>query len=296
MNAAAGFERFSGGIEDAMRWILATCVLIALGASVQGEAPPKPYGLVVYKLGERYATDEKAGETIDSLAAYLAKQITGADFKRLGVRNKPDDALKLFKDDKNPVALAIVSPGFYFAHKTDLKLTTIAEAQRGGKDGEQYTLIGATEIKEYPAGKKIATNMTADLDWLNKAVLRAPEGAKQVEWVQYDNLTDAAYEIIDEEDGAPDFVLVDRVTLDVFAKDSDLKMLKHGLASELLPQDLVVEVDGRLGDHRDAVKKTLAALSDSDEGKKLGESLQSPKFPAPDDKRIEKVSKWYEAK
>jgi hypothetical protein len=285
-----------GRFEDAVRWLLATCLLIALGASVQGEAPPKSCGLVVYKLGERYATDEKAGETIDSFAAYLDKQVAGADFKRIGIRNKPDEALKLFKDESSPVAIAIVSPGFYFAHKSDLKLTAIAEAQRGGKDGEQYTLIGAAEMKEYPAGKKIATSMTADLDWLNKAVLRAPEGAKPVEWVQYDNLTDAAYEIIDEEDGAPDFVLADRVTLDVFAKDSDLKTLKQGLASELLPQDLVVEVDGRLGDQREALKKTLAALSDSDEGKKLGESLQSPKFPAPDDKRIEKVSKWYEAK
>ena len=279
-----------------MRWILATCVLVALGTAVVGQDAREPHGLVVYKLGERYATDEKAGETIDSLASYLDKQVAGADFKRVGVRNKPDEALKLFKDESSPVAVAIVSPGFYFKHKADLKLTAIAEAQRGGKDGEQYTLVGTTEMKEYPAGKKVATSMTADLDWLNKAVLRAPADAKPVEWVQYDNLTDAAYEIIDKEDGAPDFVLVDRTTLDVFAKDADLKALKKGLTSELLPQDVVVEVDGRLGDHRDALKKTLGALSDNEEGKKLGENLQSPKFPAPDDKRIEKVSQWYEAK
>lgn len=277
-----------------MRWSITACLLVALAAGAVAQAP-KSHGLVIYKLGERYATDEKAGETIDGFTDYLDKQ-TGADFKRVGVRNTPAEALKLLKDEKNPVAVAIVSPGFYFTNKDALKLTAIAEAQRGGKDGEQYTLVGATEVKEYPAGKKVATSMIADLDWLNKAVLCAPEGAKPVEWVQYDNLSDAAYEIIDEEDGAPDFVLVDRVTLDVFAKDADLKTLKKGLLSELLPQDLVVEVDGRLGETRDALKKTLGALSDSDAGKKIGENLQSPKFPAPDQSRIDKVAKWYESK
>jgi len=138
--------------------------------------------------------------------------------------------------------------------------------------------------------------MTADPDWLNKAVLRAPQGAKPVEWVQYDNLSDAGYEIIDEEEGAPDFVLVDRATRDIFTKDDDLKQLKAGLQSEMLPQDLVVELDGRLGNLREDLKKTLAGLSDSDEGKKLGESLQSPKFPAPDEERLKKVAKWYESK
>ncbi|MCA8916332.1 MAG: hypothetical protein KDB90_13060 [Planctomycetes bacterium] len=279
------------------RWTTAIAVLIIAVACVNAEDAAKAeFGLVVYKLGEKYATDDKAGETIDSLADYLDKNVAGADFTRLGVRNKPADALKLFADEKKPVGVAIVSPGFYFSHKADLKLTALAEAQRGGKDGEQYSLVGAAEMKEYPAGKKVATSMTADLDWLNKAVLRAPEGAKPIEWVQYDNLADAGYEIIDKEDGAPDFVLVDRATLEIFAKDSDLKSLKTGLQSELLPQDLVVEVDGRLGDKRADLKKVLGALDQNEAGKKLGENLQSPKFPAPVDARLEKVAKWYDTK
>ncbi|MCA8910843.1 MAG: hypothetical protein KDB82_04010, partial [Planctomycetes bacterium] len=115
-------------------------------------------------------------------------------------------------------------------------------------------------------------------------------------WVQYDNLLDAGYEIIDEEDDAPDFILLDRTTLKLYEKDDDLKTLKQGKQSEVLPQDLVVEVDERLGDKRDALKKTLGALDESDDGKKIGELLQSPKFPAPDDKRLEKVQKWYDEK
>ncbi|MCB9895652.1 MAG: hypothetical protein H6839_14490 [Planctomycetes bacterium] len=271
-------------------------LMLALTGIAGQDAPKSEYGLVVYKLGEKYATDKQAGETIDSLADYLDKNIAGSDFKRIGVRNKPDDALKLFQDEKNPVAVAIVSPGFYFKNKTDLKFTVLAEAQRGGKDGEQFTLVGRKEMKEYPAGKKVATTMTADLDWLNKAVLRAPDGAKPIDWVQYDNLADAGYEIIDEEDGAPDFVLVDRATLDVFGKDPDLKSLKSGLQSDLLPQDLVVEVDARLGDKRADLKKVLGALDQNEAGKKLGENLQSPKFPAADDARLEKVAKWYDTK
>lgn len=272
----------------------AICLALLLGAA-SAQDKPKEFGLVVYKLGERYATDDKAGATLDGFTDYLDKRMPGCDFTRIGVRNKPEDALSLLKDDKKPVAVAIVSPGFYFKHKTELKLSALAEATRGGKDGEQYTLVGATEMKEYPAGKKVATSMSADPDWLNKAVLRAPAGAKPVEWVQYDNLSDAAYEIIDEEDGAPDFVLVDAVTLDVFAKDDDLKTLKKGLQSERLPQDLVVEIDGRLGDKREEFKKLIGALDDNEQGKKVGENLQSPKFPAPDTKRLEKVQQWYDA-
>src|SRR5690606_23415937 len=116
---------------------------------------------------------------------------------------------------------------------------------------------------------RVATTLTADKDWLDRAVLRRPEGAKPIEWVAYSNLADAAYEIIDGEDGAPDFVLVDRITLAVFAKDADLKTLKTGLKSEVLPQDLVVEVDGRLGGKRDDIKRVLAALDGNDDGKKL---------------------------
>jgi hypothetical protein len=267
------------------------CALVTVSAA--GDKPAE-YGLVVYKLGERFATDEQAGETIDNFTNYLDKQVEGADFRRIGVRHKPDDALKLLKDEEKPVAFAIVSPGLYFKHGEELKLTAIAEARRGDKDGEQYTLVGVTETKEYPAGKRVATSMTADKDWLNKAVLRAPEGAKPVEWVQYDNLLDAGYAIIDEEDDAPDFVLVDRVTLEVFEKDADLKAFKKGLQSELLPQDLVVEVDKRLGDRRDALKKALKELDQGEDGKKIGEQLQSPKFPAPDDARLRKVQAWYD--
>ncbi|MCA8946117.1 MAG: hypothetical protein KDB29_07815 [Planctomycetes bacterium] len=269
-------------------------VAVTARVSAQDDKP-KSFGLVVYKLGEKFATDEKAGEAIDKFAGYLDSNIEGADFKRLGVRNKPDDALKLFKDEAKPVAVAIVSPGFYYTHKSDLKLTALAEAQRDGKDGEQYTLVGAAKVDSYPAGKRIATSMSADTDWLNKAVLRAPKDAKPVVWVQYDNLLDAGYEIIDEEDGAPDFILVDRTTLKLYESDDDLKTLKKGLQSEVLPQDLVVEVDGRLGEKRDALKKTLANLDQTDEGKKIGELLQSPKFPAPDTTRLEKVQKWYDA-
>lgn len=277
------------------RTLIAATLFCFLFSGVFAQDKPEKFGLVVYKLGERYATDEKAGETIDTFTDYLDKHVEGADFHRVGVRNKPDDALKLLKSEDKPVAIAIVSPGLYFKHGKELKLTAIAEATRGGKDGEQYTLVGLTEAKEYPSGKKIATSMTADTDWLNKAVLRAPEGAKPVEWVQYDNLLDAGYAIIDEEDDAPDFVLVDRITLEFFDKDSDLKSFKKGLQSEMLPQDLVVEVDGRLGKKTDALKKVLGALNETEAGKKLGEQLQSPKFPAPDDARLKKVQAWYDS-
>lgn len=270
-------------------------LLLPVAALAQENPAAKPeHGLAVFKLGEKFATDEKAGETIDSLCAWLGKNVEGATFARRGVRNNPEEALKLLKAQDKPVALAIVSPGFYFKHKGALKLTALAEARRDDKDGEQYVLVGNAAAAEYPEGAVIATSLTADADWLNKAVLPAPAGKKAVTWKQYDNLFDAAYAILDAEKGAPQYVLADRVTLKALQADADLKVLKTGLKSELLPQDLVVEVDGRLGASRDALKKALSTLDSTDEGKKVGGNLQSPKFPAPDDARLQKVAKLYE--
>ncbi|MBX3475815.1 MAG: hypothetical protein KF754_15700 [Planctomycetes bacterium] len=270
--------------------------LCTLAQEKPAEAPAvrAEYGLAVYKLGEQFANDEKAGETIDSLCAWLGRQVDGATFVRRGVRNKPDDALKLLQSKDKPVAVAIVSPGFYFKHKDALKLTALAEARRGEFDGEQYALVGSAAASEYPQGAVIATSMSADTDWLNKAVLPAPAGSKPVTWKQHDNLFDAAYAILDAEKGAPAYVLADRVTLKALQADADLKGLAAGLKSELLPQDLVVEVDGRLGDRRDALKKALGAMDATEEGRKLGANLQSAKFPAPADARLKKVAALYE--
>ncbi len=256
---------------------------------------PMELGFAVYKLGEVNATDEMAGKPIDDLCAFLDTKVEGAKFVRRGVRNKPDDALKLLKDEKLPVAAAIVSPGFYLAHKDTLKLTALGEARRGGFNGEQFVLRGKARIEGYPYGKRVATNLAAEPDWLNKVVLPMPAGGrgKPVEWVHYNNLMDAGYEIADAEDEAPDFVLLDRVSAKVFDEDQDLKTLKSGWQGEVLPQELVVEVDGRLGAKRDGFKQALAGLDGSDAGKKLGVTLQTANFPAPDEKRIAAAQKLY---
>lgn len=275
-------------------------LLLPLGICAQDKPADKPvekkteYGLAVFKLGEKFATDEKAGESIDSLCAWLGKKVDGAVFTRRGVRNKPDDALKLLKDADKPVAVAIVSPGFYFRHKDSLKLTVLAEARRGDQDGEQYVLLGPAADTGFPEGATVATSLSADSDWLNKAVLPAPQGRKAPVWKQYDNLFDAAFAIVDGEKDAPKFVLADRVSLKALGEDPDTRALKPGLKSELLPQDLVVEVDGRLGERREALKKALAEMDATEEGRKLGENLQSPRFPAADADRLARVAKRYE--
>lgn len=280
-----------------MKRLALTLLLLAplAAAVIAQDKPAKPeFGLAVFKLGEKAASDDKAGPTIDSLCAFLGKSVDGASFARRGVRSQPDDALKLLQDKGKPVALAIVSPGFYFKHKAALKLTVLAEARRDDNDGEQYVLLGMDSTDKYPQGATVATSLTADSDWLNKAVLPAPKDAKPVVWKQYDNLFDAAYAMIDGEKDAPKYVLADRVSLKAIVADTELKGLKPGLKSEVLPQELVVEVDGRLGDKRDAIKKVLKELDKTEDGKKQGTNLQSATFPAADDKRLEKVAKLYE--
>lgn len=273
--------------------VIAAVFLLGVGVSQAQEAKSPDLGLSVFKLGEVNANDKQAGEAIDKLAKHLSDQVKDAKFVRRGVRSKPDDTLTLLKDDKNPTALAIVSPGFYFKHKDSLKLTALAEARRGGFNGEQYTLVGKVKAEKYPEGKKVATTLDADLDWLDKVVLPRPQGAKPVQWVHYDNLADAGYLFVDEPKSAPDFILLDRVSLKIFQDDADLKALVAGITSELLPQDLVVEVDGRLGKHRDATIKVLAELDQTPEGKKLGELLQTATFPAPDEKRLQAAAARY---
>jgi hypothetical protein len=273
-----------------MRWksISAAALLIVL-AVVLARADGASHGLVVFKLGESFATDEHAGEAVDALCAYLGEHIEGAEFKRVGVRNAPAEALRLIRDERP--AVAIVSPGFFFKYRAELELTALAEAMRGGHDGEQYTLVGLEEADGYPAGKRIATTLAMDTEWLNRAVLPAPEGAAPVRWVRVSNLFDAGYEMVDEQDGAPDFVLLDKVSLAAYREDEDLGGLKFGEPGTKLPQDLVVEVAGRLGDTRDELKRVLAALDSSDEGKRIGGLIQSPRFQKPDAERLEATGK-----
>jgi hypothetical protein len=275
------------------RSLVVAAIMLAL-AVVLARADGESHGLAVFKLGESFATDEHAGEAIDALCAYLGERIDGAAFKRTGVRNAPADALRLIRDERP--AVAIVSPGFYFRYKADLELTVLAEARRGGKDGEQYTLAGLTEADGYPAGKRIATTLALDTEWLNRAVLPAPEGAAPVRWVRVTNLFDAGYDMVDGQDDAPDFVLLDRVSLAAFKADDDLADLKYGEPGKLLPQDLVVEVAGRLGDTRDTLKRVLAALDGDDEGRRIGELIQSPTFNAPDTERLEATGKPWQPK
>jgi hypothetical protein len=254
------------------------------------------FGLAVYKAGERLADDKHAGEAVDRLCTWLGANVAGARFERRGVRNQPADALALLQSKDNPVALAIISPAFFARHREALKLTTLAEARRGDTDGEQYTLVGAAKTETYPAGKRVATTLTAEREWLDRVVLPRPEGVNALQWVQMDNLFDAAFAIADGEKDAPDFVLVDRATLAALRKDDDLKALEASLQSEALPQDLVVEVDGRLGDKREAVKKALAALNEDEEGRKLGALLQTPRFPAHNDARLRAALAKFDAK
>lgn len=272
-------------------------LLLLAVAAVTAQSQEKPrevkteHGLAVFKLGEKFATDDHAGKTMDSFCSFLGSRHPEALFVRRGVRNKPEDALALLKSDTAKVSVAIVSPGFYLAHRKALKLTVLAEAGRDGTDGEEYVLLGLQAAAEYPAGARVATSLSADADWLNKAVLPAPAGKAAVQWVPYDNLFDAGYAMLDGEKDAPQYVLVDRVTLKAMQADPDLKELKAGLKSELLPQDLVVEVDSRLGNLREALKQTLATLDKSDEGKAQGKALQSPVFKAPAAERLAKVEK-----
>lgn len=265
---------------------------LVLGFSIgKGEDKLKEFGVTVYKMGEERATDKDAGASFDKLLAYLEKKIEGAKFPRRGIRNNADEAKKLMDDSKKPTALGIVSPNFYFRHKDALKLTVIAEAQRKGLNGEQYVLIGASKADKYPAGKKVATNLD-DADWLNKVVIPMPEGAKPIEWVKskniFEDLLDIAYE-----DSEVEFVLVDRITLALVEENKELKGMPRGLQSAMLPQDLVVEVDGRLGDKREAIQKALKGLDGDDEGKKAGEAIQVPKFIDADEARLKSAGEKF---
>ncbi|MEE9311109.1 MAG: hypothetical protein V3V10_01730 [Planctomycetota bacterium] len=275
-----------------MRILIAVIVLLFLCTAnfADGDAEKpitKEYGLAVFKLGEKFATDKKAGKSIDEFCGWLTDSIEAAEFKRRGVRNTPDEFKTLLEKDET--ALAIVSPSFYLAHKGDLKLEAFAEATRGGFDGEVFSLVGKTKFDDYPEYATIATSLSKDSTYLNKVVLPKQGDVKGIVWTHASNTFDACYEIIDEEDGAPDYVLVDQLTLKQIQKDADLKTLTVAWTGKTLSQDLVVEVDGKLGDKRKEIAEALAKLCDTEAGKKIGKLIQSPKFPAHNEKRLKEM-------
>lgn len=278
--------------EVVMRILISLLALLAVSAvnfaedSTETPAEPdaKEYGLAIFKLGEKFATDKKAGESIDKFCDWLTINIGKAEFKRTGVRNKPDEFKTLL--EKNETALAIVSPGFYLAHKESFKLEAFAEARRGGLDGEKYSLVGSGKFENYPSGKTITTSLSKAPEFLNKVVLPNDAKAKAVIWTHASNTFDACYDIIDEVEGAPDYVLVDQLTLKQIKEDSDLKALTVAWTSKTFAQDLVVEVDGKLADKRKEIADALGKLSKSETGKKIAELVQSSEFPEHNEKRL----------
>ncbi|MHC4840280.1 MAG: substrate-binding domain-containing protein [Planctomycetota bacterium] len=265
-----------------MRTLIAFIAL--LGVATVGLADPEPdapegkeYGLSIFKLGEKFATDKKAGDSIDKFCSWLTDNVEDSKFTRRGVRNKPAEFETLLK--KEDTAIAVVSPGFYLAHKEDLKLEAFAEARRGDLDGEVYSLVGREKTEDYPAGKTVATSLSKDPEYLNRVVFPKSKDANGIAWKHASNTFDACYDIFDEVKGAPDYVLVDQLTLKQIKEDPDLKELTVVWTSNTFSQDLVVEIDGRLGDARKNIADALTKLNDTDAGKKIGELIQSPIFP-----------------
>ena len=227
------------------------------------------------KTGEKFATQETAGDTVAGLTKVLCEK-TGVSFEPR-VMNDPVKAAEL-----KGVGVGIVTPGFYLAYRKTLGLEPILEVKRAKVPEERYVLVTGKDAGEADI---VTTSMTAEERYVLGVILDGREARLK----QTSDPGDALFDIAE---GATGGVLLESAQWDAFKDDPELgPKLRVAYRSEALPGNLVVV----FRDGADAGKLTTAlkALGESDEGKAILRSILVDSFVEIDKPRLAKAEEKF---
>jgi hypothetical protein len=266
-------------------------------ASVTWADGPRPF--LFLKTGEKFATQEIAGPTVEGLTAYLGGQLSGGTNAFAPyVMNDPVKAAEFC--GKNKPALGVVTPGFYLTYAKALGMEALLEVKRMGVKEERYVLVVRKDASDDPAkleGKTIATPLAGEQRYVVAVVLQGKLG-EEVRLKQTMDVEGAVFDLAEGAKNAADAVLLEDGAWNVFKDDPDSGgKLKLVYQSEELPQDLAVMFSSKTdtpGD--DKVKKVLKDMSADENGKKILRSIQVESFADVDTARLSKAEKQFYAK
>ena len=276
--------------------LFTAAVLAALALSGRVYAADTIKAFLFLKTGEKFATQETAGQTVATLTDYIGGKLGGKFEAR--VMNDPAKATDFCATKKPP--LGIVSPGFYLTYAKALGMEPLLETRRQNVAAERYVLVvkkSAANDLDTLKGKTIATLLAAEERYVVSVVLKGKLG-EEVRLKPTMDMEGAAFDIADGAKTGPDAVLMEEAAWKIFEKDEELGLkLKAIYQSDELPRDLVV-VFRPSAEGLDAAKaKTVfKEMSGDAGGKQILDSIRVEAFTDVDSARLTKAQELFHAK
>jgi hypothetical protein len=277
---------------------LVVAVLVVGSVAVMARADgPRPF--LFLKTGEKFATQEIAGPTVEGLTAYIGEKVAGTtNAFEPRVMNDPVKAAEVCGRSKP--ALGIVTPGFYLTYAKALGMQPLLEVKRVGVKEERFVLIGRKDTPDdltKLTGKTIATPL-ADEQWYVTSVILQNKVGEEVRLKPAPNVEGAVFDLAEGAKNAADAVLLETAAWDLFKDDPDsggkLKVLYQ---SDQLPRDLVVVFAPASGTlDVDKVKQVLKQMGNAEAGQKILRSIQVESFMDIDQIRLSGVEKLFHGK
>jgi ABC transporter, phosphonate, periplasmic substrate-binding protein len=271
-------------------WAVALASMCTLSA-VQGA---EPTAFLFLKTGEKFATQEAAGQTVAAFTAYIAGKLGGVTFDPR-VLNDPARAVE-FATTKKP-AVGIVTPGFYLAYAKQLGMDALLETRRENVPAERYVVVALKTAGEDLHGKTIATTLAKEERYVNAVILQGKFG-DEVRLKAVTDVEGALFDLVDGSKNAADAVLVEDAAWNAIEKDEELSpKLKVAFTSDELPRNLVVLFRSNAnGIDTEKLKSVLKDMGANDAGKQVLNSIRVETFEEVNKERLSKAEVRFHGK
>jgi len=238
------------------------------------------------KTGEKFATQETAGQTVTGFTTYLGER-AGATFEP-EVMNNPVKAAE-FVAAKRPAA-GIVTPGFYLAYGKALGMEPLLETKRVKVPEERYVLVAKKDAGDDFRDKIIATTLAAEERYVTGVILQNKFG-DEVRLKSVTDVENPLFDIMESRQNAPTGVLMESSQWDVFKDDPDFaSKLRVVLTTDPLPRNLVVLFRANAGTlDVDKFKSALRTMNDTPAGQTILRNIRVEAFVDLDSDRLAKA-------
>lgn len=245
------------------------------------------------KTGEKFATQEMAGQTVAEFTACVAKAMGDVSFDPC-VLNVPVKAVE-FCATKKP-AVGIVTPGFYLAYQKALDIEPLLEVRRQEVPAERHVVVvrkSAGDGLDALRGQVLATTLSAEERYITGVILQ--DKVPELRLKAVTDIEGALFDLVEGAKDAAGAVLMEETAWQVMAKDEELgPKLKTAYRSEELTGALVVAFRGNVGKlDLCKVKGALTSMSKSAEGRQALGTIRVEAFEPVNEPRLTKAQESF---
>jgi hypothetical protein len=246
------------------------------------------------KTGERFATQETAGQTVGEFTACVAKAVGDVQFQPR-VLNDPQNAVEYCQRMKPPVG--IVTPGFYLAYQKALDMEPLLEVRRQKITTERYVVVVKKGVEgdglDAVKGKGLATTLAVEERYVIGVILQ--DKVAEMRLKQITDTEGAVFDLIEGTKEAAGAVLMEEAVWQAMEKDEELgPKLKVAYRSEELPGALVVSFRTNTGKlDLCKFKEAMASMNKSEEGRKTLGSIRVESFDKLNEERLKRAQESF---